>query len=63
MPSIWGVVGKESDFGYCFGFLVGWVVCLVVSLWAADVFWRLVDAPSVKFARWVESKLVVNADK
>ncbi|KAJ6140585.1 hypothetical protein N7470_010381 [Penicillium chermesinum] len=27
-------------------------------IWAGDVFWRMVDVPSVKFARWLEDRLV-----
>ncbi|KAF7170166.1 hypothetical protein CNMCM5623_002681 [Aspergillus felis] len=59
MPNIWKVTGKETDFQYCLGFLIGWLICLPVSLWAGDVFWRAVDIPSVKFARWVEDKVLV----
>ena len=59
MPSIWAVTGKETDMQYCLGFLIGWLICLPLSVWAGDVFWRAVDIPSVKFARWVESKVVV----
>ena len=32
-------------------------VCVtVVSIWWADVFMRLVDIPSVTYARWLEGK-------
>lgn len=27
--------------------------CAIITLWAADIFWRLVDMKCVKFARWV----------
>ncbi|KAN0071566.1 Acyltransferase family domain containing protein [Elaphomyces granulatus] len=59
MPSIWAVTGKQTNYQFCLGLLVGWLVCFPVSLWAGDVFWRMVDIPSVKFARWLESKIVV----
>ncbi|EAL89936.1 hypothetical protein KXW98_004941 [Aspergillus fumigatus] len=59
MPNIWKITGKQTDFQYCLGFLIGWLICLPVSLWAGDVFWRAVDIPSVKFARWVEDKVLV----
>ncbi|KAJ5675536.1 hypothetical protein N7462_008433 [Penicillium macrosclerotiorum] len=58
MPSIWAVTGKATDFQYCLGFLLGWLVCLPMSIWAGDVFWRAVDIPSVKFARWIEQRVV-----
>ncbi|RAK89238.1 acyltransferase [Aspergillus costaricaensis CBS 115574] len=63
MPNIWAVVGKETNFQYCLGFLIGWLICLPISLWAGDVFWRAVDIPSVKFARWLEDKLIVKTTK
>ncbi|KAF3908539.1 hypothetical protein ABW21_db0206887 [Orbilia brochopaga] len=28
-----------------------------ITIWMADVFWRVFDMPSVKFVRWLESKL------
>lgn len=58
MPTIWSWTGKSTEFQYCLGFLVGWSVCLPISIWAGDVFWRAVDIPSVKFARWVEERLI-----
>ncbi|KAI9931020.1 hypothetical protein MW887_010675 [Aspergillus wentii] len=60
MPSIWNTVGKETNFQYCLGFLIGWLICLPVSIWAGDIFWRAVDIPSVKFARWIEAKITAN---
>ena len=61
MSFIWGFVGKEHTFSYCFGFLLGWLFCLPIALWAADLFWRTVDLPSVSFARWVESRVIVKS--
>lgn len=58
MPNVWSFVGKETDFQYCLGFLIGWAICLPISIWAGDVYWRAVDIPSVKFARWLEDRLV-----
>lgn len=58
MPNIWSVVGKETNFQYCFGFLVGWTICLPVAIWLGDIYWRAVDVPSVKFARWLEDKVI-----
>ncbi|KAL4885559.1 acyltransferase family-domain-containing protein [Aspergillus karnatakaensis] len=58
MPNIWAITGKETDFQYCLGFFIGWSICLPISLWAGDLFWRLVDIPSVNLARWIESKVL-----
>lgn len=57
MPNIWKITGSETDGQYCFGFLIGWTICLAVSLWAGDVFWRAVDIPSVRLARKIEDRL------
>ncbi|KAE8152606.1 acyltransferase family-domain-containing protein [Aspergillus avenaceus] len=61
MPNIWAVIGKESNLQYCLGFVLGWLIILPLCLWAGDVYWRAVDIPSVKFARWVEDKVIVKS--
>jgi peptidoglycan/LPS O-acetylase OafA/YrhL len=38
-------------------------VLLPVMFWEADLFWRLVDTPSVKLGKWVESKVRVSEVK
>lgn len=32
-------------------------VVLPITFWSADVFWRAIDVPSVRFARWLENKI------
>lgn len=61
MPNVWSVVGKETNFQYCLGFLVGWMICLPLAIWMGDIFWRAVDIPSVKFARWLEDKVITKS--
>jgi peptidoglycan/LPS O-acetylase OafA/YrhL len=58
MPNIWNITGKETNFQYCLGFLIGWLICLPISIWLGDIFWRVVDIPSVKFARSLEDRLI-----
>jgi peptidoglycan/LPS O-acetylase OafA/YrhL len=58
MPSIWAMTGKATNFQYCFGFTVGWLFCLPLCIWAGDIFWRAVDIPSVRFARWIEDRVI-----
>ncbi|KAH7326043.1 acyltransferase family-domain-containing protein [Stachybotrys elegans] len=50
-----------EGYWYNTGFVLG--ACLVIPtvVWWADVFWRAVDIPTVKFAKWVETKLIVSA--
>ncbi|GME41043.1 Acyltransferase 3 [Neofusicoccum parvum] len=50
-----GTMGNAS-FAACL--FVGWVFLLAVSIWLADIFWRVVDIPCVKFTRWVEYRVM-----
>ena len=42
---------------FIFIWVGGYIVLLPTCLWVADLFWRSVDAPSVRFARWLERRL------
>ena len=55
---LWGVVGDETDMRKEVAFGVALVVVTGCLVWVSDVFMRLVDMPSVRFARWVENKLI-----
>lgn len=61
MPNIWSYTGKDTDFQFCFGFFLGYIILLPICICAGDFFWRFVDIPSVKLARWVENRVVVAA--
>jgi peptidoglycan/LPS O-acetylase OafA/YrhL len=56
MKTAWKYTGKETMTNYYVGFLMGWLVIMPVVFWVADLFWRTVDVPCVRFARWVEGK-------
>jgi peptidoglycan/LPS O-acetylase OafA/YrhL len=43
--------------------LLGYLLMLPFFAWAADLFRRAVDVPSVSFARWIERKLSVGVVK
>ncbi|KAK8051589.1 hypothetical protein PG993_002974 [Apiospora rasikravindrae] len=51
--------GSETDSGYVLGVTAAAVVVWVVTIWAADLGWRYVDAPAVRFAGWVYRKVAV----
>ncbi|RAH82775.1 acyltransferase [Aspergillus japonicus CBS 114.51] len=59
MPRLWAITGRETNFQAGLAYLLGWMICLPIALWAGDLFWRAVDIPSVRFARWVEEKVIV----
>ncbi|KAL8376183.1 hypothetical protein RB595_007338 [Gaeumannomyces hyphopodioides] len=44
-----------TDRGYVAGFALGAAFVVPIVVWAADVFWRAVDAPVVLFARRLEA--------
>ena len=54
----WGVTGIEGS-AYKAGFVLAAIINVPLVVWAADIFWRAVDIPSVRFAKWLESKLSV----
>ncbi|KAJ1325225.1 acyltransferase family protein [Microdochium nivale] len=58
-PPRWA--GGQS--GWCLGLLLGWFMCLVVTIFVADIFWRFVDVGCVKFARAVETAMVRPPEK
>ncbi|TVY48819.1 hypothetical protein LOCC1_G001665 [Lachnellula occidentalis] len=57
-PAINMYIGKATFWGRHLNWAVGLAVYLPTIICVADLFWRLVDAPTVKFARWVEGKCV-----
>jgi peptidoglycan/LPS O-acetylase OafA/YrhL len=57
-PWAWGVTGSDSKSQHIAGFLLGALLNIPIVIWSADIFWRFVDAPSVKFARWFENACI-----
>ncbi|KAK3945946.1 acyltransferase family-domain-containing protein [Diplogelasinospora grovesii] len=54
---VWtNITGIETEPAYNAGFALAAVVIVPMVIWAADVFWRAVDAPVVRFAKWVEGR-------
>ncbi|KAF5025208.1 hypothetical protein F66182_2674 [Fusarium sp. NRRL 66182] len=44
------------------GFILSSFFVIPTVFWWADIFWRAVDIPTVKFAKWWENKLIVKAE-
>ncbi|KAK7413520.1 hypothetical protein QQX98_007597 [Neonectria punicea] len=57
----YSLTGVEG-YWYNAGFALGACFCVPTVIWCADIFWRAVDIPTVKFAKWFESKVIVKAD-
>lgn len=54
VPALWEIFGR-SRAGYFTGVLFGYFLSILVLIPIADAFWRGIDAPSIRFAKWVES--------
>jgi peptidoglycan/LPS O-acetylase OafA/YrhL len=55
----WGLTGIEGS-AYAWGFALAAVFIIPVVIWVSDVFWRAVDAPVVRFAKWLEAKCSIS---
>jgi peptidoglycan/LPS O-acetylase OafA/YrhL len=58
VPQIWKMTGKESLTKAAVGYLLALLLVLAIIIWISDIFWRIVDRPSMRFARFLEEKLV-----
>lgn len=59
VPCLDVIFSKGTFWGRQLSWLAGLVLYLPVVILVADLFWRAVDTPTVKFARWFESKCMV----
>lgn len=49
-----------NNFQVSVAYLLGLAVAGTAVVWYADLFWRYVDMPTVKFARWVENRMTLS---
>lgn len=56
---MWSITGIEGA-AYNWGFVLASVFVVPMVIWAADVFWRAVDTPTMRFAKWLEVKCSVS---
>ncbi|KAI0892180.1 acyltransferase [Annulohypoxylon nitens] len=52
------ITGTEGSAYNC-GAVLASLINIPLVIWAADVFWRAVDAPTVRFTKWLETKLSI----
>ncbi|KAK2839222.1 hypothetical protein FQN49_006355 [Arthroderma sp. PD_2] len=55
----YSVTGVDGNW-YNAGFILGACFCVPTVIWWADVFWRAVDIPAVRFAKWLEQKCIAH---
>lgn len=58
VPRIRRLTGEESQTQAALGYSLALLIVLGAIIWISDLFWRIVDRPSIKFARFLEEKLV-----
>lgn len=61
LPVVWNIFGSETHLQKEVSFGVALAIVSIFLVWVSDVFMRLVDMPSVKFARWLEGKCLAKA--
>lgn len=54
--------GKESASGFVVMVIINTIVTYAAVFWLADLWWRAADLPSIKFARWLETRCSVEGD-
>ena len=59
VPVLDQIFGKATFSGRHLTWLAGLLIYTPFVIFVADLFWRLVDIPTVKFARWLETKCLV----
>ncbi|KAL3961289.1 hypothetical protein ACCO45_002812 [Purpureocillium lilacinum] len=57
-PTMWNLTGHEEPWRYVIGFLAAYGTFLAVAVIVADLFWRAIDSPSVRFAKAVHGKVM-----
>ncbi|KAK4225922.1 acyltransferase family-domain-containing protein [Podospora fimiseda] len=58
---VWvNLTGVETEFRYNLGFVLASLVVVPVVIWVSDFFWRGVDEPIVRFAKWVERRVSIS---
>ncbi|KAJ4153161.1 hypothetical protein LMH87_009663 [Akanthomyces muscarius] len=58
LPTAWALVDGTKTAGMwqtTIAWAIGFAMLAPFTLWISDIFWRFVDVPSVRFARWLES--------
>lgn len=53
-PKIWQTIGHDTMVKWVGGLVLGWLTMLILSIVAAHLFYKLVDAPLVRATKWVE---------
>jgi peptidoglycan/LPS O-acetylase OafA/YrhL len=59
MDFFWCAIGDETYMTKEIGFILAAIISIASTIWAADIFMRAVDTPTVQFAKWIEKKCII----
>ena len=62
MDFFWCAFGEDTYLTKEIGFVLSAIITIASTIWAADVFTRAVDTPTVKLAKWIEEKCIVSLE-
>lgn len=58
LPFVWALVDGTEKAGMwqtTAAWFIGFLILAPFTVWISDIFWRCIDIPSVRFARWLEN--------
>ena len=58
IPLMWQMTGNDTILGFELGFFLASLIHVPVTLVVADIFSRVFDDTSIRFAKWLESRLI-----
>jgi peptidoglycan/LPS O-acetylase OafA/YrhL len=57
----WTLTGNKTTGRYEFGLVLSWIFQTIATIWAADMFWRFIDLPTVRIAKRLEEMCFVQS--
>ncbi|THW49628.1 hypothetical protein D6D25_04172 [Aureobasidium pullulans] len=62
MDFFWRTIGEDTYMTKEIGFVIAAIIDIASTIWAADIFMRVVDTPTVHLAKWFEEKCIVSSE-
>jgi peptidoglycan/LPS O-acetylase OafA/YrhL len=61
MLFFWGLTGSNTTVRYELGLILAFFFQTIATIWAADIFWRCLDQPTVGVTKWLEAFCAVRS--
>jgi peptidoglycan/LPS O-acetylase OafA/YrhL len=62
IPCMWMITGKDTTLGFELGFFLAMLIHVPITFFVADLFTKLIIGTSLKFTKWLESKLSIGVE-